>query len=104
MGVVMLCGCAGSQGSVTGRLLLQNGPLVTGYHPVPGTITAISTSGKRFVATADAAGHFALKLPAGRYRMIGRSPQYYSNADCVSEDVTVKGGRRAINDVYCQTP
>ena len=77
---------------------------MTGYHSVPGTITAIAKSGRRFVATTDAAGRYTLKLPPGRYRMLGRSPQYYSNADCVSKDVVIKTGRRAVNDVYCDTP
>ena len=70
---------ARAAGHVTGRLLIEGGPIgpggqQPGERPIPGTVT-FTTAGHRPVSVgAGTSGRFSAWLPPGRYRVAGRSP------------------------------
>jgi hypothetical protein len=72
-------GLAWATGHVTGRLLIEGGPIgpggqQPGERPIPGTVT-FSAAGHRPVAVrVGASGTFSAWLPPGRYQVSGRSP------------------------------
>lgn len=72
-----LVGCGGNPSyrqTVPGTFERVGGLAPGAPHPLPGTITARTTTGETFTATADDKGHFKLSLPPGSYRVTGRSP------------------------------
>jgi len=96
LGVLLLTGCtaasaaehgtghpaagpARATGHVTGRLLIEGGPIgpggqQPGERPIPGTVT-FTAAGHRVAAVgAGASGKFSAWLPPGRYQVAGRSP------------------------------
>ncbi len=95
VGVLLLAGCGTrggpgpmpghgargrpAAGRVTGRLLLEGGPIrlggrQPGPRPIRGVLT-FTTAGHRPVrARAGRTGVFSVRLPPGRYRVSGRSP------------------------------
>jgi hypothetical protein len=70
---------AQTTGGVTGRLLIEGGPIgpggqQPGEQPIPGTVT-FTAAGHRPVSVAvGASGKFSAWLPPGRYQVAGRSP------------------------------
>jgi hypothetical protein len=86
LAVVLLAGCGavGGHGSaggeVTGKLLMEGGPLgpggqQPGTRSIPGVVT-FSAAGHRSVSVRVAnSGAFTVNLPPGRYRVTGKSPR-----------------------------
>lgn len=76
-GIAVLASCSGSAGyhqTVTGRFVRVGGPAPGSPVSLPGTITARAATGETFTARAGRDGRFTLSLPAGAYRVTGRSP------------------------------
>jgi len=122
MAVVLLAGCgaraasgparddrAGAQrvaaGRVTGRLLVEGGPVgpggrQPGARPIRGMVT-FTTAGHRPVqARAGRSGVFSVRLPPGRYRVLGRSPEILT----VSNGATVSATGGLISGTSWETP
>jgi len=94
VGVFVLAGCASASaaghaashrpagplasGRVTGRLLIEGGPIgpgsQPGERPIPGTVTFTQSGHRPVPVGAGDAGTFSAWLPPGRYRVAGRSP------------------------------
>ena len=72
---------ASSGGTVTGRLLIEGGPISirSGQQPrkrpIPGTIRFTSTRSRTVTARADSSGTFTARLPAGTYDVSFRTPR-----------------------------
>jgi hypothetical protein len=72
---------ASSAGTVTGRLLIEGGPInprtgrQPGKRPIPGTIRFISTRRGTVTTRAGRCGTFTARLPAGTYRVSFRTPR-----------------------------
>jgi hypothetical protein len=70
---------ASSGGTVTGRLLVEGGPVnpwtgrQPGKRPIPGTIRFISTGRGTLTTRAGNSGTFTARLPAGTYRVSFRT-------------------------------
>jgi hypothetical protein len=68
-------------GTVTGRLLVEGGPInpqtgqQPGKRPIPGTIRFISTRGGTVTTRAGRSGTFTARLPAETYRVSFRTPR-----------------------------
>ncbi len=70
---------ARAAGHVTGRLLIEGGPIGTGgrqpgERPIPGTVTFTAAGHRPVSVGVGTAGKFSAWLPPGRYRVAGRSP------------------------------
>jgi hypothetical protein len=70
---------ARTDGHVTGRLLIEGGPMgpggqQPGPRPIPGTVTFTMAGHRSVSAEVGASGKFSAWLPPGRYRVTGRSP------------------------------
>ena len=96
LGVLLLTGCttagvaehmtghtpagpAQATGHVTGRLLIEGGPVSPygqqpGERPIPGTVTFTRAGQRPLSVRAGASGKFSAWLPPGRYQVAGRSP------------------------------
>ena len=87
-------------GRVTGRLLLEGGPIrpggrQPGPRPIRGVLT-FTTAGHRPVrARAGRTGVFFVRLPPGRYRVSARSPMVLtvSNGAAVTDSGQLLAGR-----------
>jgi hypothetical protein len=68
-------------GTVTGRLLMEGGPLnirtgqQPGKRPIPGTIRFISARHRTVTTRAGSPGTFTIRLPAGTYHVSFRTPR-----------------------------
>jgi hypothetical protein len=68
-------------GTVTGRLLVEGGPLnirsrrQPGKRPIPGTIRFTSARRQTVTARASSSGTFSARLPAGTYHISFRTPR-----------------------------
>ena len=68
-------------GTVTGRLLVEGGPInirsgrQPGKPPIPGTIRFTSTRRGTVTARAGSSGTFTARLPAGTYHVSFRTPR-----------------------------
>ena len=68
-------------GTVTGRLLIEGGPInirsgrQPGKQPIPGTIRFTSTRRGTVTARAGRSGAFTARLPAGTYHVSFRTPR-----------------------------
>ncbi|HET6876927.1 MAG TPA: hypothetical protein VFH38_05315 [Jatrophihabitans sp.] len=92
---------------ISGRLLAVGGPAGTGPQSMPGTVTAVDVrTGATYAADATAAdGRYTVEVPAGKYRLVGRSPDYGNGAaDCQAvHPVIASRSTGAITaDVFCQ--
>jgi len=111
LGALLLTGCASAgavehataghaasnqarvAGHVTGRLLIEGGPIrpggqQPGERPIPGTVT-FTAAGQRPVAIkAGNSGTFSAWLPPGRYRVVWRSPAIITVTDSGHEEQT----------------
>jgi len=102
--VLLLAGCGTrsrpAAGRVTGRLLLEGGPIrpggrQPGPRPIRGVLT-FTTAGHRPVrARAGRTGVFFVRLPPGRYRVSARSPAVLtvSNGAAVTDSGQLLSGR-----------
>jgi hypothetical protein len=66
-------------GTVTGRLVLEGGPLgpggqQPGTRAIPGTVK-FTGAGQPVTVRTNSAGVFSVQLPAGRYQVADRSPR-----------------------------
>jgi hypothetical protein len=72
---------ASPSGTVTGRLLIEGGPMNVrsgrqpGQRPIPGTIRFTSTGRRAVTAWAGSSGTFTARLPAGTYDVSFRTPR-----------------------------
>ena len=113
-----LAGTARAAGHVTGRLLIEGGPISLGgqqpgERPIPGTVT-FTAAGRRPVAVGvGASGKFLVWLKPGRYQVAGRSPDIetvtssgrYVEQTCSRPlSVTVSARHTAIIAVVCIVP
>ena len=109
---------ARATGHVTGRLLIEGGPLgpggqQPGERPLPGTVT-FSAAGQRPVQVGvGASGRFSAWLAPGRYRVAGRSPDVETVTDSGQDleqtcsqpsSVTVSVRHAAAISVVCIVP
>jgi hypothetical protein len=72
-------GQAHSDGTVTGRLVREGGPLgpggqQPGMHPISGTVRFTSGDHRVITVRTSSADMFSVQLPAGRYDVSDRSP------------------------------
>ncbi|MGN6794530.1 MAG: hypothetical protein ACTHJW_19260 [Streptosporangiaceae bacterium] len=68
-----------AQGTVTGRLVLEGGPLGPGgqqpaIRPISGLVQFIGPNGQTTQVRVDRSGAFAVTLVPGTYLVLGRSP------------------------------
>jgi hypothetical protein len=110
-------GTARATGHVTGKLLIEGGPVSTngqqpGERPIPGTVT-FTTAGHRPVSVGvGASGKFSAWLPPGRYQVAGRSPDIITVTDsgryleqtCSQLSVTVTARHTATIALVCIVP
>jgi hypothetical protein len=103
LGVLLVTGCAAAgaaertavhtsggparaTGHVTGRLLIEGGPISPGgqqpgERPVPGTVTFTAVGHRPVPVAVGASGTFSAWLPPGRYQVSGRSPDITTVTD-----------------------
>ena len=72
-------GPAQATGHVTGRLLIEGGPMgpdgqQPGERPISGTVTFTASGHKPVLVKVGSSGKISAWLPPGRYRVAGRSP------------------------------
>jgi len=73
------CGQASAPGTVTGRLIVDGGPIgphgrQPGTHAIPGTIKFTGSEDQVVTIRTGRTGVFSGQLPAGRYSVSYRSP------------------------------
>ena len=109
---------AGQQARVTGRLLIEGGPIgpggqQPGERPIPGTVTFAAAGHRPVSVRVGTSGKFSAWLPPGRYRVAGRSPDIEtvtSSGKTVEQtcsqplSVTVSAQRAATIAVVCIVP
>lgn len=89
-------------GTVKGVFEMVGGPPGAGPDLVPGTVT-LSGPGGTVNVEVGSSGHFAIRLPVGRYRIEGHSPIYESGqGPCNGGDVHIRIGHMTRVDVRCQ--
>jgi hypothetical protein len=105
-------------GHVTGRLLIEGGPLgpggkQPGERPIPGTVTFTAAGHRPVQVGVGASGKFSAWLPPGRYQVAGRSPNVetvtgsgkYLEQTCSQPlSVTVSARPAAAISVVCIVP
>jgi hypothetical protein len=94
-------------GQLAGALEAAGGPAPGSPGPLPGTVFVWSVRSGKLVATTTVGtqGTFSVTVPAGSYRVTGRSPLYESgNADCIGTPATVTVRARATRhvQVWCE--
>ena len=77
---------ARATGHVTGKLLIEGGPIglggqQPGERPIPGTVTFTATGHRPVQVGVGASGKFSAWLPPGRYHVAGRSPDIETVTD-----------------------
>ena len=87
-------------GRVTGRLLLEGGPIrpggrQPGPRPIRGVLAFTATGQRPVRVRAGRTGVFSVRLPPGRYRVSGRSPRVMtvSNGAAVTDSGQLLSGR-----------
>jgi len=98
---------SGPAGFAVGRMHITGGPPrrngMLGDSPIPGTIEVLHRDGEARVlekVTVGATGRFRLDLPAGNYRLVGRSPNVGEEID--SQGFTINVGRTTAVDLVVQ--
>ena len=90
-------------GTLRGHLYGVGGPAPGTARPWTGTITVTGTTGR--VVTAGVDGAYEITLPAGRYEIVGHSPQFggcgYACHPERDRPQDVVAGRTTTVDVYC---
>jgi hypothetical protein len=111
-------GRAPATGHVTGRLLMEGGPLgpggeQPGERPIPGTVTFTAAGHRPVSVRVRASGEFSAWLAAGRYHVAGRSPdiitvtgsgQNLEQTCSMPRSVTVGARHAATITVVCIVP
>ena len=90
---------------IAGHMLMVGGPVGAGPTPADGEIQVVSSDSGVVIARTDtkADGSFAVSVPAGRYRVVGVTPQYQEGkAECVLEGVAAPGTDTTDLVVACQ--
>jgi hypothetical protein len=106
-----------SHGTVTGRLLLEGGPIgpggqQPGQRAITGTIVFTSANHRVTAVPAGGSGTFSASLPAGSYQVAARSPRVAEVSDSSSRQapctryapVTVTAGHRTTITLTCIVP
>jgi len=80
LAAVLLGSCSPSppQVSVNGRLIAVGGP-VAASRPLRGEVRFRASDGATYSISVGRDGRFSIRLPAGRYGVRGRSPEYESD-------------------------
>ena len=105
-------------GQVTGRLLIEGGPVSPygqqpGERPIPGTVTFTTARHRPVSVGAGVSGRFSVWLPPGQYQAAGRSPDIITVTDSGRDleqtcsgpvSVTVAARHAAIITVVCIVP
>jgi hypothetical protein len=109
---------ARATGHVTGRLLIEGGPLgpggqQPGERPIPGTVSFTAAGHWLVQVGVGPSGRFSAWLPPGRYRVAGRSPDVETVTDSGQDlkqtcsqplSVTVSARHTAAISVVCIVP
>ena len=98
--------CSGqgpADGTLTGHLYGVGGPAPGLPRPWPGTVT-LTGPGVHQDVPIGADGTFSVMVPAGRYTVVGHSPNYGSGTGLcqAAGEVTVTSGRTTKANVLCQ--
>ena len=120
---LLLAGCAatGTQapatGHLTGRLVMEGGPMgpggrPPGERPIPGTVTFTAAGRRPVMAEAGPSGKFSVALAPGRYQVSGRSPDIIEVDGTTRRELpcsqpasaTVTAGRTAVITLTCIVP
>ena len=96
----------GGEGTVTGSFVAVGGPAPGSPRPLPGQVTAQNSAGHKFTVAVGKSGKFVLWLPAGLYRLTGRSPMFSVNGaegTCAADQpVRVRAGKKTLGvEVVC---
>ena len=94
-----LAACAGGPGSassratVTGRLMLEGGPIgpagqQPSKRPIPGTVRFADGRHQPVLVHVGNSGNFSVSLPPGSYTATGRSPRVIGASNGTSHEVT----------------
>jgi hypothetical protein len=111
-------GAARAEGHVTGKLLIEGGPIgpggqQPGERPIPGTVTFTAPGHRPVQVGVGTSGKFSAWLPPGRYHVAGRSPDIetvtdsgkYLEQTCSQPlSVTVSARHAAAISVVCIVP
>ena len=111
-------GAARAEGHVTGKLLIEGGPIgpggqQPGERPIPGTVTFTAPGHRPVQVGVGTSGKFSVWLPPGRYHVAGRSPDIetvtdsgkYLEQTCSQPlSVTVSARHAAAISVVCIVP
>lgn len=103
-GVTVACsGPGASDGTLAGHLYGVGGPAPGLPRPWPGTVT-LAGPGVHEDVSVGADGSYSVRVPGGRYTVVGRSPLYQSGgALCrATEAATVTSGHTTTANVFCQ--
>ena len=103
-GVLLLAACGGGTGTttvvtgtgattVTGRFLVENGPMGAGERPIGDTVTFTGAGRPRVSVPVGRSGTFSVALAPGIYHVSGRSPSIV--------EVDADGGR---HETACSQP
>lgn len=89
--------------TVKGQLLISGGPAPGTPRPSRGVVTAKNASGQSFSVSVPSTGEFTLRLPSGRYSLMGSSPQFGNGQyKCFAlRTVIVFKGTSLHEDVFC---
>jgi hypothetical protein len=93
-------------GFVTGSFVAVGGPAPGSTRPLPGQVTAQNSAGHKFTVAVGKSGKFVLWLPAGVYRLTGRSPMFSVNGvegTCAADQpVLVRARKKTLGvEVVC---
>ena len=93
-------------GSVTGSFVAVGGAAPGSRRPLLGQVTAQNSAGHKFTVAVGKSGKFVLWLPAGLYRLTGRSPMFSVNGaegTCAADQpVRVRAGKKTLGvEVVC---
>jgi hypothetical protein len=84
-------GSAWATGQVTGRLLIEGGPISRdgqqpGERPISGTVTFTAAGHRPVAIKVGNSGTFSASLPPGRYQVVWRSPAVITVTDPGQEE------------------